>query len=333
MALMAMLAAPARDVAATHPNVQVTFYLDDRSVTCPDADVLVDATDHLTAWSDRLGLCENRHKKGYLPRTKQQETVLGERVQGFVHTALRVLGVDFHRQRRDSRRATARARAQVALLTAGRIASLPCSVPARRRLFRQMVVPKFCWGWLSFATLRDEVQAYGATYRRLTKAHLAASKHPRWLLEGHFVDPRFCAGLYALGHLWRVHATGFAFAWKAFAHQGTWLGRARRFLKDLDWIEVGQFHWHHASEGSIQFLAGDSAAVRGRGLHAVRNSWRRLQFRCFQHEDRRDSELFRGAELDRAKRASQVYCDAASGHVRAVLCGAVCSPGIRVSCS
>ena len=64
------------------------------------------------------------------------------------------------------------------------------------------------------------------------------------------MDPRFCA------HGFMLLATFGEFMLLASLSLG------RRFLKDLDWIEVGPFHWHHVSESSSQFLAGDSAAVR-----------------------------------------------------------------------
>ena len=327
LAMLAMMSAPAKQLQHVHPEVEATFFLDDRNLSARDAGELLEATDLVEDWSRRLGLSENRDKQAYMPRTAIQRSVFVQRRPELLREAVRVLGVDFHSSRSSAERVTARRRAHDALYRARRILWTPLSVKRRRRLFLQLVVPKFCWGWINFDALEPDVRLYKALYRRNCKAHLASSARMRALMEGHYSDARFTAGLYSLGHFWRVFAHGFFSPWDPGISRGTWQGRIRRFLRQLGWQEDAPYVWRHADEGVLQLRPGDTFQQRGRGLHAVRESLRRAQWRDFVAEDRRDSRLLAGVTYDarRIKLAATRFCNAESGHDRSVLRGGACS--------
>ncbi|CAE7807894.1 unnamed protein product, partial [Symbiodinium sp. CCMP2456] len=298
MGMMVYLAAVARNVSQTVPRVRLSFYADDRNLAARCANTLLDTVELVTDWTRRLGLQENRRKLAVLPRTQEQRTVFERRVPDRIVTSVRLLGTDLGQRRGQADRS----------------------------------VDGFTGSWhLGLAGVSRSVGSSTSTYWRLYKAavkgHSVGSADLIRLLDGHYTDPCYTAGQAALSHLWRCWQNGYRQLWTLRPLRGTWQGRVREHLAQLGWTEVGPWAWSHPAIGDISFAA-QQALDRQRGLHSVRESWRRARFQSFLGANRRDSRELRtsGAVYSEARvKAVSKHFQSCSAHERAVLVGAACS--------
>ncbi|CAE7724263.1 unnamed protein product [Symbiodinium sp. CCMP2592] len=251
--MIAYMSAVAKALTRVHPSVHRSFYLDDRNLAGRDAGEVLDAVSFAEGWSGRLGLQENYAKLKVVARDPAQ------RPQAEAQSV------------------------RVALEYASRLVLSRLFRHHKRLLFRQIVVPKFCFGWLTFHTLGRESSAFWTKFRRAAECHRQAAVPLLRLLEGHFSDCRFTAGQQAFSALWWVASRGFLQYWRPVAEGFTWQGRIRSFLCSLGWAETGPWSWHHHALGALHF-GQRSVRDRRRGLHLLRESWRRSQLRT-----RRDS--------------------------------------------
>ncbi|CAE7421648.1 rbcL [Symbiodinium sp. CCMP2592] len=293
LAMVAYMSSVALALDRTYPRIHASFFLDDRSLTGTDAHETLEAVAFTEQWSQRLALQENYSKLKVVARDPLQLATLCRRRPQAVAQTTRVLGIDFSARRNQADRPTARQRAKDALERASRIILSPLFRQHKRLLFRQLVVPKFCFGWFTFHTLGKDCTAYWSKFRRAAECHRQAAVPLLRLLEGHFTDCRFTAGQMAFSALWRAASRGVLQQWRVPAEASTWQGRVRTFLRSLDWMEQGPWHWSHPALGDVHF-GQRTARARRHGLHLLRESWRRVQLKEFAQLNRRDSVGLRG---------------------------------------
>ncbi|CAE7724186.1 Pol [Symbiodinium sp. CCMP2592] len=211
LAMLACLSSVAKGLLRTYPMLQLSFFVDDRSIAGHDPQIVLDAVDYAERWSGRLGLVENQRKLHVVPRTAAQRCVLQRRKPQAEAVTARALGVDVGQRSGQADRPTARERAQAALQVAQRLSWAPLSAGRKRFFFKQLVTPKYTWGWLNFHTLGKRVPSYWAAFRRCAECQQQSAVPLLKLLEGHYSDAWFVAGQHAA--LWRACAAGVPPRW------------------------------------------------------------------------------------------------------------------------
>ena len=287
LGMMIYLTSVARDVGRAFPNTRLSFFADDRTLADGCAARLLEAVQLTMDWTRRLCVQENRRKLALLARTQAQRAAFLDQAPDSVVTAVRLLGIDLGQRRGQADRPAARKRCDESLARAQRVQWLPVPVNVRRRVFRQLVTSKFTWGWLGFRSVGKSVSAYWRHYKAAVQGHSVGSTELIRLLDGHQADACYTAGQAALSHLWRCWQSGFRQLWTLRAVRGTWQGRVREFLQKLGWTSTGPWAWSHPSGGAFAFDGRGSD--RRRGLHLVRETWRRQQFESFLQSSRRGS--------------------------------------------
>jgi hypothetical protein len=170
-------------------------------------------------------------------------------------------------------------------------------------------MPKLGWGWWVNAVPPWLDKKVFSIFRKVADVHNMASKPLRILLNGHVFSLPFMAFQQSFMAL---RSSGMPWG----NGNGSWFLRVKATLQLWDWQHVGPWKWHH------ELSCDDMALV----LHKVRLFWRRVCWREFCQQDRRDSRMFSEIQFspERCKAASKMFGEV-SQHGRAVLSGAALS--------
>ena len=236
----------------------------------------------------------------------------------------RVLGVDFTARLRAKDRKTQDSRIAMAKHRIARISLLPVSVQRKASFIASLAIPKAVWGaWIAIHPL---AQLLTPVKHAAGGLHRCASNQLFYVLSGHGLEAKFCAGMQAFSYLAAVVRSDPR-PWPPRARQGTWLSTVKGFLRDLNWQIASAWKWTHPDlPFSIDLSRQVSEVTLLQEQHAVRESWRRVQFRSFLASGRRDAAAVGNvAYSEERMTAARHIFRSQNAHGRGVMVGAIVS--------
>ena len=327
LTLLAVMTGVTRSVLAQEVvSFPLVTYLDDRNMIAETPEQTFRLWCTWQHVSQSAGLWENDSKVRVVARKaahKSQLLQIGFKEHHVVNAA-RVLGIDFNAKLGAACKNTQAERLKDASRRLDRIGLLPVSLTLKAAHATSMVVPKACWGsWTSLVPVRRFISI---VKRIAGTSHLQASTHLFYLLAGHGLHVEFCAAFQAYSFL-ATEVRQSARPWPRRSVKGTWLGTVRAWLASLGWNETGDFQWHHDTVGAaIHWRQPLPKNLMEKEQHAIRESWRRLQFNQFLNSSRRDSQAVGNPAYDEARITHvRKAFRTADVHGRAVMVGAIVS--------
>ena len=326
-ALNSLLAAPMRDILSKIPRTVLAAFLDDRSWGSATAAECKRVFGLWHLHTKAMGLRENENKTQITHKTaKGRRQLLVHFPHDKLVKHLRALGASLGMGKADGKELE---RINKAMKAADKIHAAPVCAAKRAFTSAMSATSKAAYGWLSWGPALSVVSKLEVRLKRAGYNHLNASVPLAKLVVGHARDVRFTAGMQALSAAHRaVKLSGEALLdWNCTAGPAK---RLRKFLSGLNWRISADWTWEHASERAKVCLdprAAEFQASFDQQSHAVRESWRRMQWNRFLTSRRRETPLLANFPYDSARvRRAREVAKTAGLHGVAVLTGALISP-------
>lgn len=328
------MAAPLQEIQQTMTSTVTSCFLDDRVSSVPTAQDAINLLNLWHKWTTRYELHENEKKMAIVPSNVAQTRQLcrlGIKADNITDNC-RVLGVDFCQRADSTFRPTIAQRHTVAVQCAQRLRQLPVSASTRRSWWRSAIVPRASWGMGLCLPRPKDCKKLRRVFKHCLQIHHMASMHLVELLEGHWHNFAFAAGVAAVQTPWRVFCNPpNSIHWYETPKVGAWLFETQQWLSNLGWNPTSPWHWTHETCGSMHWQqpVGQSRPKKFPSADAIRESWRRQHFCAFLAQPRRDSAMLQEVEYDEkiTSMTRKIYTRS-SAHGRAVMTGAANSTAV-----
>lgn len=314
------------DIAKSHTKI----YMDDRTFVDADYQRCLDRASAWHHWSATVGLLENSDKAQALAKTKAWSTQLQhDRPNWAQEKTMKVLGTSL-RARPAKNTAEEEHRLTAAISRCKLLGCLPVSWRRKLELYKVFVVPKAWFGWISRYPPQATANACFNSLTRATGTNRLANPLIRAVLYGGTTHAHPVVAVKMLQRFGRMRLTD-SIAWSN--QPGTPTHVFRKWMKDLEWIELAPWKWRH---GDVQISLSPTRDTSMQA-HQIRQIWRQSVLTKWslgpRHEaaqfQRRNSPLqmrtqLAAVDLEAARKALEIT----SACGRAIMLGSAVSPAM-----